>query len=212
VKASDLFTPEERKAVESAVAEAEAKTSAEIVPIVATSSGAYSRAEDILGIWCGVLGLLALGLAHPERQIDLLEGLLVFFLGLLLGSGVLARFAPLKRALTGRVDRRQKAVEAAHRLFSAQRIGRTAGRTGVLLYLSLFERAAVVLADEKAAAALGPDGVELLRDDLVRGMSSGSTEPALVAAIRRAGEKLAGPLPRAAGDINELPDPLVLID
>jgi putative membrane protein len=211
VNARDVFTPEERKAVEGAIAAAEAKTAAEIVPVVATSSGSYSRAEDILGVWCGVLGFLALGLSHVERQIDLFEGLLVFFLGLGLGCGLLARFDPLKRLLTGRADRERKAVEAAHRIFFSQRIGRTAGRTGVLLYLSLFERVAVVLADERGAEALGSRGADGLRDLLVEGMKRGKPEEALVGAIRRAGERLAARLPREAGDRNELADRLVLI-
>ncbi|MGH7149438.1 MAG: TPM domain-containing protein [Planctomycetota bacterium] len=212
MKSSELFSPEERGAIERAIAEVEAKTSAEIVPVVASASGSYSRAEDLLGIWCGVLGFLALGLAHPERQIDLLEGLLVFFLGLLLGGGLLSRIPSLKRSMTGEEDREKRAVEAAERLFTARRIGRTAERTGVLLYLSLFERVAVVLADEKASEALGKDGTERVRDVLLEGMKERKPVEGFRRAVLVAGERLAAKLPRATGDANELPDRLVFID
>ena len=52
-KPANDFSDEQRRAVAQAVAEAEGKTSAEIVPVVATASGRYDRAEDIVGLWTG---------------------------------------------------------------------------------------------------------------------------------------------------------------
>jgi putative membrane protein len=211
VRVEHLLGAEARAAIERAVAEVEGKTSAEIVPVVARASANYSRAEDILGVWCGILGLLVLGLSHPDRQIDLFEGLVVFFVGLGLGAGFLSRFAPVKRLFTGRADREARVVEAASRLFFSQRIGRTAQRTGILLYVSLFERVAVVLGDGKTEEALGADGLARLRDRLVAGMKEGRPVEGFASAIREAGENLAIRLPRLPGDRNELPDRLVVL-
>src|SRR5436190_23643862 len=48
--ASKLFSAEDRKVISTAVADAEKKTSAEIVPVVATLSDRYERAEDLVGL------------------------------------------------------------------------------------------------------------------------------------------------------------------
>ena len=53
--ASQIFNDQERKRVDDAVAQAEKRTSAEIVPVVATSSGRYDRAEDIVGLFVGLI-------------------------------------------------------------------------------------------------------------------------------------------------------------
>ncbi len=47
-RASKLFDIEQRQRIEQAVVEAESKSSCEIVPVVATSSGRYDRPEDII--------------------------------------------------------------------------------------------------------------------------------------------------------------------
>ena len=54
--ASQVIGPDDRAKIEAAIASAETKTSAEVVVIVATRSGLYDRAEDLVGL---VLGLLA---------------------------------------------------------------------------------------------------------------------------------------------------------
>ena len=58
-RASQFFTADEKQAIEAAVTRAEARTSAEIVPAVATASGRYDRPEDIAGLWLGALCLIA---------------------------------------------------------------------------------------------------------------------------------------------------------
>ena len=61
-RASRLFNQEERLAITTAVFEAEVETAGEIVPVVATSSGRYDRAEDLFGV---AFVLVALTLAGP---------------------------------------------------------------------------------------------------------------------------------------------------
>ena len=67
-RASELFTDKQKTRIRDAVASAEAGTSAEVVPVVATASGRYDRPEDVVGLW---LGLVCLGLAWwllPEAR------------------------------------------------------------------------------------------------------------------------------------------------
>jgi len=79
--------------------------------------------------------------------------------------------------------------------------------------VALFERRAVVLADEGIHRALGPDE---RWDDVVApvlaGLRDGRAADGLLAAVGRCGELLARRLPAAAREVNELPDPVVLED
>ena len=54
-RASDVFGKEQRREVEAAIAEVEARTSAEIVVVAATRSGRYDRAEDLFGIMVAMI-------------------------------------------------------------------------------------------------------------------------------------------------------------
>ena len=69
-RAANLFSEEQRKQVEQAVIDAEAKTSAEIVPVVATASGRYDRAEDIIGLWLATIAAVAVWLLFPRKAIE----------------------------------------------------------------------------------------------------------------------------------------------
>ena len=57
--ASEFLTQDELKSVEQAVADAEHKTSVEIVPVIASVSGRYDRAEDLAGLWLGTVLMVA---------------------------------------------------------------------------------------------------------------------------------------------------------
>ena len=98
------------------------------------------------------------------------------------------------------------------RALMAFRIGaerRTTGRTGVLIYLSLAEQRAEIIADEAISrhvpadvwgAALAAMLVELRAERMADG---------LVAAVEAVGRVLAEHFPRAENDVNELPDRLI---
>src|SRR5437870_5916552 len=62
------FSDGDREAVNRAVGEAESRTSAEIVPVVAASSGRYDRPEDIVGLWTGLILLAIVWLVLPEQS------------------------------------------------------------------------------------------------------------------------------------------------
>lgn len=58
-RASTRFDEEERRRINDAIIEAESRTSAEILCVVATDSGRYDRAEDMAGLLGGVLAMSA---------------------------------------------------------------------------------------------------------------------------------------------------------
>ena len=65
-RASQYFTDEEKKEIADAVLEAETLTSAEIVPVAATCSGRYDRAEDIIGVFSGIIVMIVVWTITPN--------------------------------------------------------------------------------------------------------------------------------------------------
>ncbi len=222
--ASQRFSAEQRRQVAAAVTAAERKTSAEIVPCAATSSGRYDRAEDIVGLWLGMITLVAACLLWPpnSRESGSWDSpepwmfpaalVLVAVAGFVVGAIVASRVGWLRRLFTPRRQMCDEVTERARAVFFDQRVHHTAGATGVLLYVSLYERKAVVLADQAIVDKLGPNALQDVCDTLTAHLRRSHPTDALCQAIAAVGEKLAAVLPGAADDVNELPDALVILD
>ena len=223
-RASGFFDREQHKRIEAAVADAEAKTSCEIVPIVATTSGRYDRPEDIIGLWLAIFAAITVWLLFPRLSnesgdwdgmpiyvglLTMVGGVVVaFILGVLAGS----RIGWLRRLFTPSNQMREEVSARARELFFDIRVHHTSGATGLLIYVSLFEHMAVVLGDQKVLEKLGQTSLDRLCQLLTEGLRQGDSTNAICSVIAEAGKQLSGPLPRAEGDVNELQDTLVLID
>jgi putative membrane protein len=100
---------------------------------------------------------------------------------------------------------RQRAAQA----FVDQEIFRTRDRSGVLIFLSLFERRVVVRADRGLDGVVAPHEWEEVVEAIAAGMRRGQPGPALADGIRRCAA-LAGRLPARPDDRDELPGQLRL--
>ncbi len=222
-RASNLFNEADRQRINEAVAAAEGKTSAEVVPAVATASGRYDRAEDIIGLWlaCIALGVAFWllpskpahgdweGLSTPGQMLILIVVVVVaFILGAVLGS----RIGWLRRLFTPLEHMQDEVALRARQVFFDQRVHHTAGAGGVLVYISLFEHMATVVADQTVLEKLGEGRITELCADLTGRLKQGPPADAICHVIHKLGDLLSDPLPRAADDVNELPDALVLVD
>src|SRR5215216_1789822 len=135
------------KAAEARVAEAvreiETETSAEVVVAVRPSSGNYRHADFLFGFLIAFVGLL-LFLFHP-RPIAL-EGFAIEFpLLFVVGTLVSAAIPPLRRLFVRRRTRDENVRTHARACFVDLGISRTRDRTGLLVYVSVFERAVVLV-------------------------------------------------------------------
>ena len=207
------FRAPDLEAVRRAVAAAEAESGGEIVPYVVAASDPYPGAA-----WKGAaLGALAGAVAGwaVHRAGGFWGGQLLFWMLLPPAAGGALAFlavhwiAPLRRALAGaelvelRVRRRAAAA------FLEQEVFATGERIGILLFLSLFERRVVVLADSGIHARVAPGEWDAIAAEIARGIRRGEVQAALVSGVRACGELLArhGLAPRP-GRANELPDEL----
>jgi putative membrane protein len=204
---SVLGAPEQER-VHEAIRAAERRTVGEVLPVVVERSDPHPAAE-----WLAALVFLLTGTAALVPHLPWREPLTFLLVQLafgLLGYG-LARFLPaFKRMFV--FERRAELVaeEQAFQEFYANGLQRTPKATGVLLFVSLFERRVVVLADEGIAAQVEPQTWKQVDEVVLAGIRRGSLADGLVEGVARVGEVLAGPFPRGEGDPNEIPDRLVV--
>jgi putative membrane protein len=200
--AKPFLTDEAKRALTDAVRDVEAVTSAELVVAVRARSGSYLHADLTAGILAGLVTLGVLLFSHWEFGLVwfVIDPLLV---GLLFGW--ISSWAPgLRRALTSPADRRQHVESAARALFVEKRVHNTRGRTGMLLYISLLEREAVIVPDVglEALVATGPWKAAVAAvETAVHGKEDGVQVARKICDL---GPVLAPVLPRAADDVDEL--------
>ena len=223
-KASNLFSEDQRKQIESAVAAAESKTSCEIVPVVATASGRYDRPEDIVGLWFAIIGGSLVWYLAPRQiaasgswnsssdVVGILTLIAVMTASFLIGAIAASRIAWLRRWFTPKKEMNEEVLSRAQETFFNKNIHHTDNSTGLLIYVSLFERFAVILGDQNVVQELGQDTLDQLCNQLTTDLKEGNATEAICKVIGDAGDVLSGPLPQQADDTNELQDTLVLLD
>lgn len=197
-----FFLPDARKRVAEAVADVERQTAAEIVVAVRRRSGHYRDADLALG---GVLAFAALLVIvfHPmpfaSEQIPVDVGV-AFAFGALLSANVSA----VRRLLVTRARKDEAVRVAARAAFYDMGIARTRGRTGILLFVSIFERRVEVVAD----TGVPVDAIAEWRNVVAAIDAAGRAADLeqLVAAMKTMAPPLAAALPIQPDDVDELPN------
>ncbi len=223
--ASQFFSEDERRTIAAAVTEAERQTSGEIVPVVATASGRYDRAEDLFGV---VLALLALALAWISFQdirsvaggwasgqtlaLGLLPLLLIVAGGFVLGTVAATLLPVLALPFVTDKEKREEVERSAAEAFHRFRVRKTAAGTGILLYVSLYERMVRVLGDDAISEKLNQKDWDTVRDLVITGLRSNRGAEGLSQAILKCGELLSRYFPLQPGDVNEIRNELRIID
>jgi putative membrane protein len=218
------FTGAEHEVVTRAVAAAERGTDGEIVTIVTGWSDHYHDVSlyyaaavmlAALGLFAAFPGLLDAGLhaftngwGEAERHVEL--GLLVvvqavLFLAVRFGFEAL----PFRGLLIPSAVRGRRVRRRAVQFFKASAEQRTAARVGVLLYLSLAEHRAEIVADEAIVAKVADDIWGQAMAALVDRIRAGDAAGGMAAAVERIGAVLGEHFPKTARDPNELPDRLI---
>ena len=210
MRASELLDEAARERLAGVVREAERGTGGENVVAVASACDEYGSAGWRLGVALAALAFLGLGLFAPP--LPWVAYLAAQAAALLLGHA-LARIERVRRALVDEALVEERVAERARHAFAEHGLTRTRGRTGILIFVALFERRVVVLADEGIHRALGPnEGWTEIVERAVGGIRSGVALVGLENAVRRCGEILARHVPAATPNPDELPNRVVIED
>lgn len=204
---------EEVDRVRAAIVGAERKTSAEIFAVLAGQSDDYRFAGYFLAAMAVLAGGFVFSLWAWWRWADIpLQLFAGFQLALVLSFLPVIRLAPgIGMRLVPRRVRRERAHHNAARQFLAHGIHETGGRRGVLVFVSLAERHAEVIADHVVAQRCGQDFWDDVVAVLVDHARRGAVSDGLVTAVGMIGERLAEEFPADADDVNELRDHLVVM-
>lgn len=224
VKASHLFTDADRQAVETAVTEAEAQTTGEIVPVVATQSGRYDRGEDTFGLVLGVVAVSTVWLLFQDvtpkgdewgsytLAVGLGVVLATFVTACVVGAALATRFPALALPFVSRRQRQDAVAQAGQAAFFECGVRGTEASTGILIYVSLLEHTVCVLGDEAIGEKLDQSQWDEIRQLITEGLGRGRAADGLCAGIRRCGELLTEHFPLVGDHVNELGNGLYLID
>jgi putative membrane protein len=125
------------------------------------------------------------------------------------GMMLLQLWQPLKFFLIPAPIRTMRVHDRALRAFRIGAEQRTTGRTGILIYLSMREHRAEIVADQAIATKVEPGVWADAMNAMLAEMRQGRTADAMIAAVGKVGAVLTAHVPRLEGDVNELPDRLI---
>ena len=218
--ARQMLSEAERNRVTQAVSAAETGTDGEIVTVVTELSDAYhdvalhygviaALAVTAIGaIWPEVLSPLDRGWTTDDLSADLFALLLAQAAAFLLVRGLL-HWMPLRLLLTPRATKSRRVRRRAVQYFKIGAESRTAGREGVLLYLSAGEHMAEIVADEAVHRAVPAERWGEAMAALVDEVRAGRVGDGMAAAAKAIGTILAEHFPKSADNPNELPDRVI---
>lgn len=211
--AARAMTHEEHQAVAAAVRAAERRTSGEIFCVVARRSDDYFfPAAFIVTASMVAVSLAAAWILHLAWY-DLRPTTIVAAQIAAIGCALAVLwFVPALRIhLVPRRLRYRRAHDNAMRQFLARNVHVTAERTGVLLFVSLAEHYAEVIADAGINRRVGQETWDGVVRDMVDHARRGAIADGFVAAVAAVGALLAEHFPVGATDANELDDHVVEI-
>ena len=221
-----MLKPDDHQLVAHAIGEAETRTDGEISVVVAPESDTYA---DAVLHWALLVALLPLALlatfpdllhwatalihqpwgdeAPPLRLIVLF--LLFQTIGAFLIAWFVFRLPRVRVAITPHDTRVRRCRRRAIMLFQVGTERRTASRTGVLLYLSLAERHAEIVADASIQSKIGGEEWGEAMAVLLQGIRAGQPGQGIADDVARIGDVLAARFPFTGTDPNEMPDRLI---
>ncbi len=146
------FSDEDLGKIKQKIQEAESKISGEIVPVFADKCGNYNISLYRGGIIASLTAFLFLILADRFIPALALYDPIWYFL-LVISSGMLAilliwSIAPLKRIFIGKKLLHESAQGQANIYFLQEEVFNTENRTGIMIFISFFERQVIIKADK----------------------------------------------------------------
>ena len=203
-----LLSPEERERVAACVREVERSTSGEIVPMVVRASYHYPLAgvlgallvAMLLAILAGAWVTISRGWGETYTAYDLWVFPAVFAVAFLVLWALLERLPALKRAFIRPEEMEEEVTEAALTSFYRRGLDRTRDKTGVLIFLSVYERRVQVLADSGINAKVDPAVWQEIVGIVSAGIRGKRQAEALCQAVRRCGELLCAHFPCQRND------------
>jgi putative membrane protein len=197
----------DRERISNSIRSAEENTSGEIVCVLAeTSSSATALPVFLAALLALALpwGLVSLTGMPVYRILSLQVVTFVILMGIFC-------WPPVRVALMPRRARRAVAHQVAMEQFKIRGLARKRNRAGILIFVSLAERYARIIADEGISARVSQSQWQAAVDVLITHMRDGRLADGFVQAVSLCGSELAKHFPRTEASREDLPDRIYLI-
>lgn len=201
-----FLTAADKQRIAEAIRATEAKTSGELVCVIAPASNDYRFLPLLWSVFIAlcVPGIVWLsGMWWSEGEIYLAQ------VALFLLSATLFNWGPVKMRLVPRSVQRAQAARLAREQFYAQRLHRTREWTGVLLFVSVAEHYVEILADEGINAKVSPGTWDNIVTSFIAQVKQRQVAEGYLAAIASCGKILIENFPARVENPDELPNRLV---
>jgi len=207
------FSNQDLERIKAAVKEGESKISGEIVPVFVERSGFYTianyRAALIVGSLFFFVIIVIDRYVSSLAVYDLLFIFLTVALGCILGAAVPHFIHPAKRLFISQKHMDEATKKKAENAFLHEEVFNTRHRTGIMIFVSFFEREVIVMADRGISKVVEQKEWDKMVRSIVENVRRGKVVEGIEAAIKRCGEILfeKGFL-QTPDDVNELRDDL----
>lgn len=208
-----FLSEQDRAKIKEAVRAAEKRTSGEIVPMVVSASYHYPMADVIGAI---ALSLpISLGITHffGESFWGLKDNMFLFvaiFIPLfLIFQELIPQIPIIKRIFVPDSEIEEEVREAATTAFFTEGLYRTENETGVLIFISVFERRVWVLADRGINEKLPKDHWDGIVKLITDGIREKHPADAVCRAVTMVADILEKHFPIKSGDKDELANLIV---
>lgn len=211
--AKQFLSDDDRRRITSAVKDAEKRTSGEIVPMIASASYEYPMANVIgaaviaLPVAIAVTDLAGNWLWIGGQNMWLFMG--AFSVLFAVCHFIVKRSPWLKRWFVSRREMDTEVEEAAVTRFYREGLHRTRDETGVLIFVSVFERRVWILADRGINDKVTKDHWEGPVKTITEGIRQRRQGEAICEAVTAVGQLLAAHFPIKSDDRDELDNLIV---
>lgn len=205
--ADKFLTDTDKENIRKAVKEIEKVTSGEIVPMIVSASYSYPLSNFIGGFSLGMLIALITVLISQNENLWLF--LSVYMAAFIIIHELIKYILPLKRLFISIKEMNEEVEEAAINAFYKNELYKTRDKTGVLIYISVFEKKVWVLADKGINSKVDPGTWKEIVSIIVNGIKEKKQSEAIVKAIEKTGEILSTHFPCKKDDMNELTDLII---
>lgn len=207
------FSTEDLDRIKAAVKQAEDKISGEIVPVFVERSGFYAIANYRGG---GVAASLVFGvIVILDRYVPALavyDPLFIFMLvvlGGMVGAVVTNYVDAVKRVMLSQSHLDQATRKRAENAFLEEEVFNTRHRTGIMIFVSFFEKEVMVMADRGISKVVEQKEWDKMVQNIIDNIRRGKVAEGIESAILRCGEILLEKgFIKTPDDINELRDDL----
>ena len=210
---NSLFTEADRRAIAEAARTAEGSTSGEIVPFVVGVCDDYPEAgwkASVLGALTGMAGGIVVHYLGGFWGGSLWLWVVLPLLVCAVAAALLARiFDGIRRWVIGGSTLEFRSRQRAERCFLEEEVFATRDRTGILIFVAIFEHQVVVMGDTGINRAVPEGAWDHVVEDVIAGIRARRPAAALVGAIAECGRLLAEHrLEIRPDDTDELPNEL----